>query len=82
VNEPVSVEIRIETDGRIRLLAFDWDGQRLTVDSQGRDWEKDGEHHFLVMVQGDHIYELAFLQEESLWRLKRQPEDFKGRKFI
>jgi hypothetical protein len=82
MNESVSVEARFESDGGIRLLAFEWNGERFPIDSQGRDWEEDGEHRFLVMVKGDQIYDLALLRKECLWRLKRRPEDFRARNFI
>jgi len=44
--------------------------------STGRTWESNGERHFLLMVQGDRVFELAYSGSTGRWRLVRRPEDF------
>jgi hypothetical protein len=77
VNEAIAVEVRLKADGAIRPLAFSWRGKRYRVASIGRQWEQDGERHFLVMTPDERVYELAYLQKEGGWRLRRRPQDFR-----
>ena len=75
----LEVEPRAEFDSG--PAAFTWQGTRWVVNSVGRTWEADGEQHFLVMVQGDRVFELAYSEVSGSWRMVRQPEDFRpGRK--
>jgi len=76
VNEAIAVEVRFKADGAIRPLAFSWQGKRNQVASIGRQWEQDGERHFLVMTPDEQVYELAYLPKEECWRLCRRPQDF------
>ena len=77
MNEAIAVEVRLKADGTIRPLAFSWRGKRYRVTSIGRQWEQDGERHFLVMTAGEQVYELAYRQKEGDWRLRRRPQDFR-----
>ena len=77
MNESIAVEVRLKADGAIRPLAFSWRGKRYRVTSIGRQWEQDGERHFLVMTPDEQVYELAYLQKEGDWRLRRRPQDFR-----
>jgi len=72
----LQVEQRLEPGSTPRPLAFIWQGTRWVVNSVGRTWEVDGEHHYLLMVQGDRVFELAYSDEARSWRLVRRPEDF------
>ena len=76
MNEPISVEARFNQDGSLLPIAFEWKGQRYSILSYGRQWEQEAERHFLVMVQGEKVYELAYLIEEVSWRLIRSPRGF------
>ena len=77
MNEVIAVEVRLKADGAMRPLAFSWRGKRYRVTSIGRQWEQDGERHFLVMTPDEQVYELAYLQKEGDWRLRRRPQDFR-----
>jgi len=70
----LEVEHRAEPDRR--PAAFTWQGTRWIVNSTGRTWESNGERHYLLMVQGDRVFELAFSGSTGRWRLVRRPEDF------
>jgi hypothetical protein len=76
MTESIPVEARFKTDGSLRPIAFEWQDRRFEIESHGRQWEENGEHHFLVMVSGDQVFELVYLQEDNQWRLKRSPKDF------
>ena len=76
MNEAIAVEARFEVDGTLRPIAFEWRGQRLIIESYGRHWEKNGIHHFLVMVQSEQVFEIAFVAVENHWHLLRSPQDF------
>jgi hypothetical protein len=73
---PLQVEARIDAEGPPQPLAFVWGGERLLVTSVGRSWRESQEHHYLVMVAGDQVYELAYSFDEAAWRLVRRPDDF------
>ncbi len=60
----------------VRLEAFTWKGTRWAINSIGRSWSSSGERHYLVMVQGDRVFELAMSEETQMWRIVRRPEDF------
>ena len=72
-------EIRVELQGEPapRPTAFIWQGTRWVINSIGRTWEADDEQHYLVMVQGDRVFELAFSEVSGTWRIVRRPEDFR-----
>lgn len=72
----LQVEQRVELDSEPRPLAFVWKGTRWEINSVGRTWEANGERHYLVMVHGDRVFELASSDETGSWRLVRQPGDF------
>jgi hypothetical protein len=77
MSEPIAVEARFEVDGNLKPIAFEWNEQRFIIDSLGRHWEENGNQHFLVMVTGDQIFELAYLSSKNQWQLIRKPQDFK-----
>ena len=77
VNETIAVEVRLKANGAILPLAFSWRGKRYRVTSIGRQWEQEGERHFLVMTADEQVYELAYLRKEGDWRLRRLPQDFR-----
>jgi hypothetical protein len=76
MTESIPVEARFEPDGSLRPIAFEWQGRRFEIESHGRQWEEHGVYHFLVMVSGDQVFELVYLQEENQWQLERSPKDF------
>ena len=78
---PIAVEARFETDGSLRPLAFVWEGESIRIASYGRQWEQDGEDHFLVMSANEQVYELVYLQSEGIWQLYQRPQDL-GRKHL
>ncbi len=74
MNELSEVEARFAADGAITLLSFTWQGRTLRVTSMGRQWVVDETTHFLVMVAGDRIFELAYQRGAGQWRIVRAPE--------
>lgn len=74
--EALQVEARVDAEGPPQPLAFRWRGERLLIHSVGRTWQTDAEHHYLVMVPGDQVYELAYSPEHGIWRVVREPGDF------
>lgn len=75
MNEPIAVEVRFEANGTLRPIAFEWKGKRFIIASHGRRWEKDGVQHILVMTTEEHVFELAYLQDENRWKLMRSPQE-------
>ncbi len=79
---PVAVEVKFEADGSIRPLAFVWEGELISITSLGRQWEQDGEIHFLVMSLDERVYELAYRPSEGRWRLYPRPQDLGGKRLL
>jgi hypothetical protein len=77
VRERVSVEARLEADGRLRPRAFEWKGRRFQVASLGRQWQEGSVQHFLVMTSEEAVFELAYASEAAAgeWWLLRAPKD-------
>ncbi len=73
----LQVEQRVDPGSKPRPIAFILQGTRFVVNSVGRTWDSRGEWHYLVMVQGDRVFELASSQATGSWRLVRRPEDFR-----
>jgi len=73
---PSELEVEHHAESDRPPVAFTWQGTRWIVNSTGRTWESDGEQHYLLMVQGDRVFELAYSRKAGRWRLVRQPEDF------
>lgn len=73
---PPELEVELDAGLGSRPAAFTWQGTRWVVNSTGRTWESNGERHYLVMVQGDRVFELAYPGVAGSWRLVRRPEDF------
>ena len=63
------VEAKMALDGSIRPLAFMWRGRLMKVMSCGRQWEKEGRRHFLVMTAGDQVWELRFVPATMNWSI-------------
>ena len=78
----LQVEQHIDADAEPRPLAFIWQETRFIINSVGRTWESDEERHYLVMVQGDRVFELACSNAAGSWRLVRRPEDFGPRRTV
>ena len=76
MTEPIDVEARRTSDGRLRPVAFDWHGQRLMVHAYGREWRSGEAEHMLVQVMGEQVFELAYRPVDGTWRLIRAPQDF------
>jgi len=74
--DPVKVWVSFEENGEIQPTGFSSRGVNHRIDSIGRQWEKDGCRHFLVMVPIDKIYELIFNRGEMRWYLRspNQPD--------
>jgi hypothetical protein len=60
VSEVVAVEARFETDGRLRVLAFERRGRRVDVAASGRQWDAEDGRHILVMAPSEKVYELLY----------------------
>lgn len=72
----LQVEARVDAEGPPQPLAFTWRNERLRINSIGRTWREPEEHHYLVMVTGDQVYELAYSYRDGAWRMVRQPANF------
>lgn len=72
VGEPVAVETRMEADGTLQPLAFEWHSRRWPVASLGRCWQEAGEEHFLAMTAGEQVFELIYSPTRCAWRLRRR----------
>lgn len=73
---PSELEVEPRAEPDLRPAAFTWQGTRWVVNSTGRTWETNGERHYLLMVQGDRVFELAYSDKTGRWRMVRRPEDF------
>jgi hypothetical protein len=82
MSESIAVEARFDPDGTLRPTGFEWKGQRYKIESHGRQWNENGVTHFLVMVTGDRVFELVYLQEENQWQLRRSPQDLSRQPFM
>jgi hypothetical protein len=73
VSEAIAVEARFETDGRVRVLAFEHLGRRVEVASSGRQWDAGDGRHILVMAPSEKVYEIVYQPAAagSPWRLVR-----------
>jgi hypothetical protein len=73
VNETIAVEARFETDGTVRVLAFERRGRRTVVAHTGRQWQTEDGRHILVMTPTEKVYELLYrpTSEASPWVLLR-----------
>ena len=80
MQEPVTVETHLESDGTLRPLAFIWRDQRHAIESYGRRWEQGGQMHFLVQDGSLRTFELAYSTDQASWTLLRTPEDFGPRR--
>jgi hypothetical protein len=76
MTEPIDVEARLTSEGRLRPVAFHWRGQRLRVYAYGRDWQTDEAEHMLVQTAGERVFELAHRPSDGSWQLIRSPQDF------
>ena len=75
VDEPTAVEAHFHDDGAIRVHSFTWNGQRLRVSDQGRNWTDEDGRHILVMVAGSAVFELRFDPATGAWRIIRAPDN-------
>jgi hypothetical protein len=76
VSEPVDVESRWTSDGRLRPVAFRWHGRRLMIHAYGRGWRTGEAEHLLVQTAGDRVFELAHRLSDGAWEVVRAPHDF------
>ena len=56
---PTEVEARFAADGRVRVLNFTWQGRKVPVTSQGRQWAAADGRHVLVTAPGERVFELV-----------------------
>lgn len=75
LNEPTEVEARFGVDDAVRVLSFTWKGKRWPVVSQGRQSEKAGRLHVLVMTTREKVYELAYDRQAAQWCVVMASED-------
>jgi hypothetical protein len=76
INEPVSVEVRLHQDGSLKPVAFLWRGQRLQVESWGRESTEAMENGrtqrtYLVQTAGQETWQLCLDTEAAQWTLNR-----------
>lgn len=76
VNKPVSVEVLLREDGTSRPVAFVWRGQRLQIESWGREGTKTSHGRslrcFLVQTAGHQTWELCQDIETAQWVIARR----------
>lgn len=66
------VECRSEHAYAQRPSAFEWNGERLEVESVEAQWQTPGAKHFRVRTAETGIFELMYDQNENRWKI-RQP---------
>jgi PncC family amidohydrolase len=69
-----AVDATFGPDGLIRPLAFLWNGRSQKVSDLGRQWERDGVHHFLVMTPDNRVWELSFMPATLEWTVEAKSE--------
>ena len=62
-------------NGDIQPLQFTWQKRIFRIQAAGRQWQEDDRRHFLVMVEGERMFELVFSTAETGWYIGRQPPD-------
>jgi hypothetical protein len=73
-SEATAVDVRFETDGRVRPRRFMWERAWLNVSDVGRHWMDEAGRHVLVMVEARHTFELLLERESLSWRVIRAPD--------
>ncbi len=79
MSDGIHFEARFGEDGEILPLLFEWEEDRFSVLTQGRQWQEGAMRHFLVMTSGEQVFEIIYNKEEGRWRMGRSPAEF-GRK--
>lgn len=85
MRELITVEIRLNAEGKLLPQSFHWRGRRIRVLNYGRRWEQAGQLHFLVQDERRETYELGFDPAQGCWSLLRSPQGFgakRGRKQV
>ena len=76
IDREVPVEVHAEPDGRLRPLAFWWQGQRLVITSWGRESQEEQNgravHLYLVQTAGPETWELCRDVASGQWTLTRR----------
>jgi hypothetical protein len=75
VDDPIEVEIRVDTQGNLHPLAFTWHGRPYPITGIGRTYTQDNNRYFLVMTLGDRIFELCWHAADNRWTVTRAPEN-------
>jgi hypothetical protein len=78
MNELIHVEAE-NRGGALRPTAFIWAGQRHIIRDHGRQWDENGERHFLGMTVDQRPYELVYVADVGQWRLRKSPTDLGNR---
>jgi hypothetical protein len=75
VTEPVDVELRILSDGRILPSSFTWRERRVAVSDVGRTWQEHSvagiRTNYLVGSSNGDVYELQHDPALGKWTLLR-----------
>jgi hypothetical protein len=69
--ELIDVTAHFDKEGQSHPLHFTWNGRSYTVESTGRRWQDENGQHILVMIPGDHTFELIFQPQEGRWYLRQ-----------
>jgi hypothetical protein len=79
INQPVNVEVRVQSDGSIQPLAFLYHGRRFQIENWGRDTEETlagrDLHCYLVQSPGPETWELCQDKKTAQWTLRRHWAD-------
>ena len=75
MKKKIEVTAVFALNGDIRPLQFTWQKRIYHVQATGRQWQEDEQRHFLVMVEGERMFELVFSMAEAGWSIGRQPTD-------
>lgn len=65
--EPTEVAARWDPSGKFLPRQFSWQGERVMVESTGRNWEDENGWHVLCMAAGGQVYELIFRLNPAGW---------------
>lgn len=70
----IDVIVKIDSQGRIYPLRFDWNEKTYLIDSVGRRWVEGNSEHILIRVTTGKVYELVHARPENMWYLRHIPD--------
>lgn len=69
--ESINVLAKFDAQNQIRPVKIIWRDQTYPILSTGRRWADELGQHILVMLPGDHAYELIYTPSGEVWHLRQ-----------